>query len=79
VELDLDVLGKRSHDRKEGNIMLSWPLTFLILVLIATVLGVTGVAGTASQIAWIVFAVCLVGSAISLISGHHRSVVSHEH
>ena len=35
--------------------MLNWAMTFLVLALIAAVLGFTGVAGTASHIAWILF------------------------
>jgi uncharacterized membrane protein YtjA (UPF0391 family) len=55
--------------------MFSWTLTFFILALIAAVLGFTGVAGSASQIAWIVFVVFLFGSAVSLLTGRHGSVV----
>jgi uncharacterized membrane protein YtjA (UPF0391 family) len=50
-------------------------MTFLILALIATVLGFTGLAGTASHIAWILSVVFLVGSTVSLITGRHGSVV----
>ncbi|HSE90243.1 MAG TPA: DUF1328 domain-containing protein, partial [Candidatus Binatia bacterium] len=32
--------------------MLRWSITFLVIGLIAGVLGFTGVAGAASQIAW---------------------------
>jgi uncharacterized membrane protein YtjA (UPF0391 family) len=71
----LDVFGKRSHDEKKGNIMLSWTMTFLILALIAAALGFTGLAGTASHIAWILFVVFLVVSAINLITGRRGSVV----
>jgi uncharacterized membrane protein YtjA (UPF0391 family) len=74
VELDLDDFDKRSHYRKEGNIMLSWKITFLILALLAAVLGFTGVAGTASHIAWILFVVFLFGSAISVLTGRHGSL-----
>ncbi len=75
VELDLDDFGKRSHYGKEGNVMLTWTMTFLILALIAAVLGFTGLAGTASQIAWILSVVFLVGSTVSLITERHGSVV----
>ena len=33
--------------------MLSWSMTFLIIGLIAAVLGMSGIAGAATQIAWI--------------------------
>ena len=39
--------------------MLSWAITFLIIGLIAGVLGLTGIAGAATQIAWILFVVFL--------------------
>ena len=35
--------------------MLNWSITFLIIGLIAGVLGFTGVAGAATQIAWVLF------------------------
>ena len=75
VELDLDVFGKRSHSGQEGNIMLSWTITYLFLALIAAVLGFIGLAGTASHIAWILFIVFLIGSTVSLLTGRHGSVV----
>jgi uncharacterized membrane protein YtjA (UPF0391 family) len=37
--------------------MLSWSITFLIIGLIAGVLGLSGIAGTATHIAWILFVV----------------------
>jgi uncharacterized membrane protein YtjA (UPF0391 family) len=75
VELDLDIFGNRSHYGEEGNIMLSWAMTFLTLALITAVLGFTGLAGTASHIAWILFVVFLFGSAVSLITGRRGSGV----
>ena len=69
------MFGKRSHSGKKGNIMLSWTMTFLVLALIAAVLGFTGLAGTASHIAWILFVVFLVGSAISLLTGRRGPIV----
>jgi uncharacterized membrane protein YtjA (UPF0391 family) len=40
--------------------MISWSVTFLIIALIAAVLGFTGIAGTAVHIAWILFVVGLI-------------------
>jgi uncharacterized membrane protein YtjA (UPF0391 family) len=40
--------------------MLSWAFTFLVVAIIAGVLGFTGIAGTATQIAWILFVVGLI-------------------
>lgn len=52
--------------------MLSWALTFLVIALIAAVLGFGVVAGTAAMIARICFVVFLVLFVISLLRG--RSV-----
>ena len=46
--------------------MLSWSMTFLVIGLIAGVLGFTGIAGAATQIAWILFVVFLVSFVVSL-------------
>lgn len=53
--------------------MLNWTLTFLVVGLIAAVLGSTGLAGAATQIAWIVFVVFLVLFFVSLITGRRIS------
>ena len=49
--------------------MLSWALTFLIIALIAGVLGFTIVAGTAAWIAKVLFVVFLVLFVASLLRG----------
>jgi uncharacterized membrane protein YtjA (UPF0391 family) len=49
--------------------MLSWTLTFLLIALIAAVLGFGVLAGTAVYIAKVVFLVFLVMFVISLIMG----------
>ena len=54
---------------KGKNIMLSWAITFLIIALIAAVLGFGGLAGTAVGIAKILFFVFLVLFVVSLIFG----------
>ena len=35
--------------------MLSWSITFLVVGLIAGLLGLSGIAGAATQIAWVLF------------------------
>jgi len=55
-------------------IMLNWAVTFLIIALIAAVLGFGVVAGTAASIAKVLFLVFLVFFVISLIAGR-RPVV----
>ncbi len=52
--------------------MLSWAITFLIIALIAAILGFGGIAGTAVGIAKILFFVFLILFLISMI-GHTRS------
>ena len=53
--------------------MLSWALTFLVIALIAALLGFTGVAGTAVGIAkllfWVFVVLFLVSIVASLIRG----------
>ena len=57
---------------KGGYAMLNWSITFLIIGLIAAVLGFTGVAGAATQIAWILFVVFIVLFIASLLMGRGR-------
>ena len=65
----------RAPDRYLGqralNLMLSWSITFLVIALIAGVLGMGVASSVAANIAWILFAVFLVLFALSLISGRH--------
>lgn len=48
--------------------MLSWSLTFLIIALIAAVLGFSVVAGTAAWIAKVLFVLFLILFLVSLVS-----------
>ena len=52
--------------------MLGWALTFLVIALIAAVLGFGGLAGTAVGIAKILFFVFIVLFLLSLIAGLGR-------
>ena len=52
--------------------MLSWAITFLVIALIAAVLGFGGIAGAAVGIAKILFFVFLALFAISLVAGALR-------
>lgn len=47
--------------------MFGWALTFLIIAIIAAVLGFGGIAGTAVGIAKIIFVVALILFALSLV------------
>ena len=52
--------------------MLGWALTFLIVALIAAILGFGGIAGTAIEIAKIIFFVAIVLFLISAVVGFSR-------
>jgi len=52
--------------------MLGWALTFLIVALIAAILGFGGIAGFAVEIAKIIFFVAILLFAISAIVGLMR-------
>ena len=54
--------------------MLSWALIFLVVGLIAGVLGFSGIAGTATHIAWILFVVGLVLALVFAIMGRRPPV-----
>jgi uncharacterized membrane protein YtjA (UPF0391 family) len=55
--------------------MLSWSITFLIIAIIAALLGFGMVAGTAASIAKLLFIVFLVLFVVSLVSGRRRPIV----
>ena len=54
--------------------MFCWALTFLIVGLVAGILGLSGIAGTATNIAWILFVVGLVLALIFFITGRRPPV-----
>ena len=56
--------------------MLSWALTFLVVAIIAAVLGFGVISGTAASIAQILFVAFLVLFVISLFVGRRRSSVT---
>ncbi|MBY0484201.1 DUF1328 domain-containing protein [Nitrosomonas sp.] len=49
--------------------MFNWALTFLVIALIAAVLGFSEIAGTATEIAWIAFIVGIIMAIIFFITG----------
>jgi uncharacterized membrane protein YtjA (UPF0391 family) len=53
------------------ELMLNWTLTFLVLALIAGVLGFTSVAGAAASIAQVLFVIFL-GLLLSSAIHHHE-------
>lgn len=49
--------------------MLSWALTFLVIALIAGILGFSLIAGTAAAIAKVCFVLFLILFAVALVTG----------
>jgi uncharacterized membrane protein YtjA (UPF0391 family) len=56
-------------ERTEFRVMLGWVVTFLIIALIAGVLGFGGIAGASIEIAKVIFVIALVLFLISAIFG----------
>src|SRR5690606_27259659 len=59
---------------RRNRTMLSWAITFLIIALIAAVLGFGGVAGTAAWIAKVLFVVFLILFVVALMTGRRTTV-----
>ena len=59
-------------DNKEDKAMLSWVVTFLVVALIAGVLGFGGVAGVSIEIAKTIFFIAVVLFLISAVVGLAR-------
>ena len=57
------------HAKEGERTILSWAVTFLVIALIAAVLGFGGIAGAAAGIAKILFFVFLIVFVVSLIMG----------
>lgn len=55
--------------------MLSWAITFLLIALIAAVLGFSGIAGTAVVFAKILFGVFLILFIVALAMGRRKPPV----
>jgi uncharacterized membrane protein YtjA (UPF0391 family) len=53
--------------------MFNWAITFLIIALVAAVLGFGGIAGTAVGAAKITFVVALILAAVSFFAGRGRA------
>jgi uncharacterized membrane protein YtjA (UPF0391 family) len=53
----------------EGGVMFYWAAVFLIIALVAGVLGFGGIAGVSSNIAWILFVVGLIIAVVLFLRG----------
>jgi len=54
--------------------MFSWAITFLIIALIAAILGFTGIAGTAINIAWMLAVVGIILALVFMVMGRRPPV-----
>ena len=52
--------------------MFGWAITFLLIGLIAAVLGFSGIAGTATNIAWILFVVGIILAVVFAVVGRRQ-------
>jgi uncharacterized membrane protein YtjA (UPF0391 family) len=63
--------------KKEVRVMLSWVVTFLIVALVAGLLGFGGIAGTSIEIAKVIFFIAvilfLVSAVLGLVRGRTRA------
>jgi uncharacterized membrane protein YtjA (UPF0391 family) len=62
-----------ADERKETR-MLYWAAVFLVIGLVAALLGVTGVAGLSMNIAWILFIVGLILAVVFFVMGRRPPV-----
>jgi uncharacterized membrane protein YtjA (UPF0391 family) len=72
--LTSDCLTRRASSRSqcEDKAMLGWVLTFLVVALVAGVLGFGGIAGASIEIAKVIFFIAVVLFLISVIVGAFR-------
>ena len=49
--------------------MWNWALTFLVIAIVAGLLGFSGIAGAATNIAWILFVVGLIVAVVFFLRG----------
>ena len=62
----------RQNFETEDGIMLSWVVTFLVIALIAGILGFGGLAGASIEIAKIIFFVAVILFVVSAVVGVAR-------
>jgi uncharacterized membrane protein YtjA (UPF0391 family) len=71
-----DPSGRADRKPKRGRVMLSWVVTFLVVALIAGILGFGGIAGASVEIAKAIFFIAvilfLVSAVVGLVRGRTR-------
>ena len=66
---DAPVAGIEGATINRGGVMLSWVITFLVVALIAAVLGFGGIAGASVEIAKAIFFIAIILFVISAVVG----------
>jgi uncharacterized membrane protein YtjA (UPF0391 family) len=66
---DASVAGIEGATTNRGGVMLSWVVTFLVVALIAAVLGFGGIAGASVEIAKAIFFIAIILFLISAVVG----------
>ena len=69
----LQAVPQRKTEPRERHVVLAWTVTFLIVALLAALLGFTSIAGTAAGIAKVLFVIFLVLFLVSLIFGRRAT------
>lgn len=54
--------------------MLNWAVTFLVIAIIAAILGFSGIAGAAVNIAWALFVIGLILAVVFFVAGRRPPV-----
>lgn len=54
--------------------MISWAVTFLIIAIIAAVLGFSGIAGTAVNIAWALAVIGIILALVFMVMGRRPPI-----
>jgi len=54
--------------------MISWAVTFLVIAIIAAVLGFSGIAGTAVNIAWALAVIGIIVALVFMVMGRRPPV-----
>jgi uncharacterized membrane protein YtjA (UPF0391 family) len=64
--------GHRKRMENRGRVMLSWVVTFLVVALIAGILGFGGIAGASIEIAKAIFFIAVILFLVSAVVGLAR-------
>jgi len=65
-------INRADRNQREGRVMLGWVVTFLIIALIAGILGFGGIAGASIEIAKAIFFIAVILFLVSAVVGLAR-------